>query len=630
MGKIFISAGHSQRQPGATSFTNTTEAQEMMQTRDLIVQELKSLGLNEGKDFRAVPDHLMLSETINWINSYAVNGDVALEIHGNAFNGLAQGTECFYVDGNSERKEDAELILEKLLQKVPELQNRGAKSDRLTAVGSLAFCRQVRVRSLLLELCFLDHKEDFFLLHHQRRQFAQGIAKGLIEWRDLANGVATKTWQLFPIIDIELNGKIYEDKGILVNHNSYIPLDLVNRLNINLPLSPQIKRVQQGNIVYVKAVELQDYNVSISWDSSSRTVKLDSSIREHGPINQIISKGQASEKQLMQFLTANTQEVFLRKFPNIARIYIEESQKEGVNHDIAFCQMCLETGYLKFGGTVSPSQNNFAGLGVTGGGVSGATFPDVRTGVKAHIQHLKAYASTEPIVATSIVDPRFHLVKRGIAPVVEKLSGYWAVDLQYGTKILALLKRLYEISDPIVPFPEERPVIYITQTNARYGELYLLDVYLVEKGAIIDKVQATSGQPCCQHFRIGVNSKAGSREPLPEGYWKLGSLEWASGEWDNYTISWPSTFQGLGPIWIEMDYVWPDDTERRGIGFHLDNNQDIYPGTAGCVGIIKDPNLASLRTFVSWFENPQKAPKTTIVDWGLGTVESVIPQLIAA
>lgn len=634
MGKIFISAGHYLNEPGATSFANTTEAEEMMQTRDLITQELKLMGLEEGQNFVTVPDHLDLTPTIHWINSRARLGDVALEIHGNAFDGLVQGTECFYIDGNSERQEDAQLILDTLLQQVPELKSRGAKPDTSAKDGSLAFCRQVSIRSLLLELCFIDNREDFLLLHRQRRQFARGIAQSLVQWRDLASGMATKNWQFFPIIDIEYNGEICEDKGILVNHNSYIPLDLVNRLNIDLPLSPEIKRVQQGNIIYVKAVELQDYNISISWDSSSRTVKLDSSIRERGSINQIMSQGQASEEQLMQFLTSKTQSVFLRKFPSIARVYIEESQKEGVNHDIAFCQMCLETGYLQFGGSVSPSQNNFAGLGATSGDISGAIFPDVRTGVKAHIQHLKAYASTESIVATPIVDPRFHLVKRGIASVVEKLSGYWAVDLQYGTKILTLLKRLYGISqedsDSVVPFPEERPVIYITKTNGRYRELYLLDVCLVENGVIIDKVQATSGQPNHQYFRRGLNSKAGSYEPLPEGYWKLGAVKWASEKWHDYTENHSRNPQSLGPVWVEMDYAGPGTTERDAIGFHLDNNQSSFPGTAGCVGIIKEPDLASLKKFVSWFENSQKAPKKAIVDWGIGTVESVVTQLIAA
>ena len=49
-----------------------------------------------------------------------------------------------------------------------------------------------------------------------------------------------------------------------------------------------------------------------------------------------------------------------------------------------------ETGFLQFGGDVSVEQFNFAGIGTTGGGVPGNSYPDVRTGVRAQIQHLKA------------------------------------------------------------------------------------------------------------------------------------------------------------------------------------------------------------------------------------------------
>ncbi|MFY7803342.1 MAG: hypothetical protein ACOVQ7_07955 [Limnoraphis robusta] len=166
--------------------------------------------------------------------------------------------------------------------------------------------------------------------------------------------------------------------------------------------------------------------------------------------------------------------------------------------------------------------------------------------------------------------------------------------------------------------------------NVRPLGLYLLDVCLVEKGAVIDRVKATSGQPNRQYFRTGLESQSGSSEPLPEGYWKLGPVEWASGQPDDYSQNWPDSNQGLGPIWVQMDYIKPGTTERQAIGFHLDNNQGNAPGTVGCVGIIKDSNLASLKKFVSWFKNSQKAPKQAIVDWGLGTVESVITRSMAA
>ena len=110
---------------------------------------------------------------------------------------------------------------------------------------------------------------------------------------------------------------------------------------------------------------------------------------------------------------------------HLAEIFLEEGEKEGVRGDGAFCQSLIETGYFRFGGDVWPVQHNYAGLGATGG-VPGLTFADDRTGIRAQIQHLKAYASTEPLTQ-ACVDPRYKYVQKGCAPTFELLSGKWAV-----------------------------------------------------------------------------------------------------------------------------------------------------------------------------------------------------------
>lgn len=443
MGRIFISAGHFSGDPGAPTAIGTSEAEEMITTRNLIVAELQSRGLVQNQDFFSVPDSIDLSPTINWINARAVAGDVAIEIHGNAFNRRARGTECFFIDGNTARARDARLMLNALLKQVPALTDRGAKPDTQSAPGRLAFCRQISVPSLLLELCFVDEPQDMNLLVRSRAKFAKGIANGLIAW----SGISPNGTGSFPSINIELNGRLQQDKGILVNSNSYIPINLAGLLGIDLSAATNVRRVTQGGIVYVKAIDLQPFNVAVRWQSNPPTVVLNTAL-VGVEIDRIMGQGLSSIEQLLDFLKSNNSGDFISRFPDIARLYIEEAKKEGVNHDIAFCQMCLETGYLGFGGDVSPDQNNFAGIGAIGGDVAGASFPDARTGVKAHIEHLKAYASTEDIAHLPIVDPRFHLVvPRGKAPNVQDLSGYWAGDADYGNKILAIMKRLYESAD---------------------------------------------------------------------------------------------------------------------------------------------------------------------------------------
>lgn len=129
------------------------------------------------------------------------------------------------------------------------------------------------------------------------------------------------------------------------------------------------------------------------------------------------------------------------------QVYIEECQKEGVKVEVAFCQAMLETGFLRFGGDVKAEQYNFAGIGATGG-VPGHSFRTIREGIRAQVQHLKAYASTEGL-KNSCVDPRFHLVKRGCAPYVEWLGikenpngAGWAAGAQYGYNIMNLVRNL--------------------------------------------------------------------------------------------------------------------------------------------------------------------------------------------
>jgi len=161
------------------------------------------------------------------------------------------------------------------------------------------------------------------------------------------------------------------------------------------------------------------------------------------PPEAIMGKGLTNVSRLEKFLLSNNQKVTPKDARNLAHIYWEESINEGVNPDVAFTQMCLETGFLRFDGTVDPQQNNFCGLGVTGNGVKGLSFSDPREGVRAHIQHLKAYASTEKLNG-ELVDQRFAYVKRGSAEEISDLTGKWAADKHYDTKIRSLLHRLYQ------------------------------------------------------------------------------------------------------------------------------------------------------------------------------------------
>lgn len=134
-------------------------------------------------------------------------------------------------------------------------------------------------------------------------------------------------------------------------------------------------------------------------------------------------------------------------------ILYDEATAEGINPEVVFAQSMLETAWLSFGGDVKIQQFNFAGLAATGNGAQGNGFPDVRTGLRAQVQHLRVYADTHATVfslAYPLVDQRFDYVVKGSAPIVEYLGIQenpqhrgWATGKNYGFHIVALMKRSF-------------------------------------------------------------------------------------------------------------------------------------------------------------------------------------------
>lgn len=164
----------------------------------------------------------------------------------------------------------------------------------------------------------------------------------------------------------------------------------------------------------------------------------------------IMGKSKAAAEQMAAYLK--------KKNPSVAQsvldmipLYLSEGEAEGVRGDIAFAQSCLETGNFTFSGSaVTLEQNNFCGLGVTQRGKSGLSFDTPQLGIRAQVQHLKAYASTDALVNEK-TDPRFRYVTRGCAPYLEWLGQKenpqgkgWATGEKYGEKILTILKAILE------------------------------------------------------------------------------------------------------------------------------------------------------------------------------------------
>lgn len=157
----------------------------------------------------------------------------------------------------------------------------------------------------------------------------------------------------------------------------------------------------------------------------------------------ILGNAVATAEQMATYLTSKNPKPLLSRNITIldfCKLWLTVCAKEGVRGDIAFAQACKETGYFKYGGDVKYTQNNFAGIGATGG-VPGNSFTDIETGILAQVQHLKTYA-TKANLNCACVDPRrsvwFVNAKGGTSPYVETLSGTWAVPGFNTTKYKSL------------------------------------------------------------------------------------------------------------------------------------------------------------------------------------------------
>ena len=161
----------------------------------------------------------------------------------------------------------------------------------------------------------------------------------------------------------------------------------------------------------------------------------------------IIGTPLASQEQCVSYLLSVNPHPAISVSPReLVAYYYEEGAREGIRPDVAFAQALKETGFFRYGGTVTPDQNNYCGLGTTSTEIKGAYFATSQIGVRAHIQHLLAYASTRRPVRP-VVDPRYNLVRNVYGTITlgnwQDLNGRWAVPGDsYGQSILSMFRAI--------------------------------------------------------------------------------------------------------------------------------------------------------------------------------------------
>ncbi len=198
----------------------------------------------------------------------------------------------------------------------------------------------------------------------------------------------------------------------------------INAENVKTTVKPSLLQEREGKF-YFSDTELPDNYRSIS----------------------IFGEPTATKSQAVAYIKMNNPLVRLScSVEELVALYWEEALRENVRPDLALAQSLVETGVYRYGGDVQHHQNNFCGLGTTGGGVRGAAFATPKLGVRAHIQHLLAYTQAKR-PSTEIVDPRYELahnirLERGVVDTWYGLNGTWAMGSLYCEKIMATYQKI--------------------------------------------------------------------------------------------------------------------------------------------------------------------------------------------
>jgi len=169
MSKLNLIAGHSKNKAGAVVLIN--EATETIYLRDCIYAKLKR------KDNVYLDgDFDSLNMVVNKINARSTKEDYTLSIHFNAFNGEANGSEIYVYHGcNSKTRSIATDILKSTCESLG-THNRGVFNENHGAHSRLAILNDTITNSMLLEVCFVDNKNDVNNYKKNLDKLVDGIA----------------------------------------------------------------------------------------------------------------------------------------------------------------------------------------------------------------------------------------------------------------------------------------------------------------------------------------------------------------------------------------------------------------------------------------------------------------------
>lgn len=485
--KLYLDPGHGGEDPGAQD--NGLNEKDItlaiaLKIRKIILNDYENVQVRMSRTSDTTKSLAQRSSAAN-----AWDADFFLAIHINSADSSAQGYEDFIYNGLADSSKAAKYqdIIHTEVIKVNQLTDRGQKKANFHVL------RETNMPSLLTENGFISNKHDAQLMKDSawQQKVAQGHVNGIakafglkrkitketpktptttktvytvyvgsykskenaadrvaelkkksIKSTIITTKISGTTWYRVKVASYTTNAKAekrlkviekagYDDAFIIIEKESIA----TTKSTAQKPATSTTKTTPTS----AKPTPSTNPNTSTTTpNNSTREIPI---IADPGQFT-ILGPTFLSPDQMDQFVKGVNPDA-----PELGQFYETYGKYYGIRGDVAFAQAIHETDFFRFTGVVTPEQNNYAGIGATGGDSRGASFDNQAEGVLAQLQHLYAYATTKPLPNQyPLVDPRFQLVDRGSAPTWTALNGKWAVPgTTYGQSILSLYEKMIHL-----------------------------------------------------------------------------------------------------------------------------------------------------------------------------------------
>lgn len=395
---------------------------------------------------------LSLEERSRLANARGV--DFFLSIHHNAGGGT--GFESYIYDGRVSN--DMVSLQATIHNEIVSSINKHSVVDRGKKRANFHVLRETTMNALLVEVLFIDRDTDVALMQSPafRSDVVSGLGKGVAKALALPDAQKATFKVIAGSFSDRKNAEERVEELAARKIDSFITsLLLDGKTYYRVQAGAFADRQNAENLVQtLKGYKIDAFLVVEGAVSSVPPVSPPKPTNTPKPTPPPQSPSKPGYSILGESVLKGHQlDEFARKVnpaaPLLGAYYATLGRLYGIRGDVAYAQALHETNFFRFTGQVKASQNNYAGIGTTGPGADGAQFSTPEEGVHAHLQHLFAYATTSPLPGSiPLIDPRFSLVKRGIARDWTDLNGKWAVPgTTYGQMILALHER--NLSDSI-------------------------------------------------------------------------------------------------------------------------------------------------------------------------------------